>query len=433
MKRLLMQVLLTVSITLLAASAAMAGQSSFTNNTFTPSGTTISNQATVNYNNANGAAQTAVNSNTVTTTVTQIYGVVVTPGTDAKSGADGTSVIYTVTVYNNGNGNDSFTLSSANTSGWAPSSVQFSTQSNGSGATNTLTVGPIGQNASTVAYMVVTIPSGTTAGSTAVTTATATSVGDGTKSDTDIATTTANTDNLSTSSKTSSTASPTIGVPFTYTITVPNTGNVAASSVIITDSIPAGLTYVAGTIQLNGTGVPDATSETAYGGGSTTAYSSGKVTIDVGTVNASATDTLTFQVTANANTQGSPITNTANITFDTSGTVNPSVNVTPALVAPALSLIKAVNKASAAPGATLTYTITATNSATAGPASSVVISDPLPANTTYVSGSAEAGASSGSLSAGNASYNGGTTTVSTNPVTIAPGGTWILQFQAQIK
>ncbi len=420
---------------LAAASAAMAGQSSFTNNTYTPAGTAITNTATVSFSNANGVAQTPVNSNTVTTTVTPIYGVVVTPGTDAKSGADGTTVIYTVTVYNNGNGPDSFTLSSnnTNTTNWTPSSVQFSTQSNGSGATNTLTTGTIAQNGSTVVYMVVTIPANAPAGTTEATNAVATSTSDNTKSDSDGCTTTANTDNLSTSTKTASTATPTIGVPFTYTITVPNTGNLAANNVIITDAIPAGLTYVAGTIQLNGTGVPDATSETAYGGGSTTAYNSGKVTIDVGTLNPSATDTLTFQVTANSGTQGSPITNTANITFDTSGTATPSVNVTPALVAPALSLNKTVDKATAAPGATLTYTITATNSAAAGPATSVVISDPLPANTTYVSGSAQAGASSGSLSTSNASYNSGTTTVSTNPVTIAPGSTWILQFQAQIK
>ncbi len=434
MTRLTLQVLLTLSAMMLIASVAMAGQTSFTDNTYTPAGTSISNQATVNYNNANGVAQSAVNSNTVTTTVTQVYGVTVVPGTDAKPGVDGTSVIYTVTVYNNGNGPDTFALTSnnTNTASWTPSSVQFSTQSNGSGATNTLTTGSVNQNASTTVYMVVSIPAGAPSGTTEVTNAVATCKGGAGASDTDIATTTANADNLSTSTKTASTATPSIGVPFTYTIAVPNTGNIAATGVTVTDALPAGVTYVAGTIYLNGTNVPDTTAETPWGGGSTTAYAGGTITIDAGTLGAGATDTLTFQATANANTQGSPITNTANIQFDTSSKVSPFVAVTPALAAPALSLSKVVDKASAAPGATLTYTITATNSASAGPADGVVISDPVPANTTYVTGSAEAGPS-GSLSTGNASYNSGTNTVSTTAATIAPGGTLILEFQVQIK
>ncbi|HEY3176316.1 MAG TPA: hypothetical protein VGK94_11235 [Candidatus Polarisedimenticolia bacterium] len=57
------------------------------------------------------------------------------------------------------------------------------------------------------------------------------------------------------------------------------------------------------------------------------------------------------------------------------------------IVQPSLTLVKAVDKATAPPGGVLTYTVTYSN-AGSGDAISVVVVDPVPANTTYVTGSA---------------------------------------------
>lgn len=429
MKKLVMQVLLATSMVLALSAAAIAGSSSFAANTYTPSGTSISNSASCTYKDSNNTVQTPVTSNTVTTTVTQIYGVVITPATDAKIGTDGQTVYYTVTVNNNGNGDDTFNLISTKTGGtWtSASAVTFYSDA---GQTIPITVtGTIHQNQSQVVYMSVTVPAGQVDLSTNTTTATATSVGDNTKSDTDACTTTVNSDVFTASTKTSSTANPQIGVPFTYTITVKNTGTIAATAnEVITDVIGSGatanLTYVPGTITVGGSAVADSAVE-----GSTTAWNSGTKTITISypALAAGASVVITFQATVNSGATGT-ITNTATITYD-NGSYSPANAVTPAS-GPTLGLVKTVDKATAAPGAVLTYDITATNSG-GSPATNVAISDVVPNHTTYL-GNIKTGPT-GSLSNGGGSYNSGTSTVSSNAVTIQPGQTWVLEFQVTVQ
>lgn len=87
---------------------------------------------------------------------------------------------------------------------------------------------------------------------------------------------------------------------------------------------------------------------------------------------------------------------------------------------PNISLTLAVDKTSASPGETLTYTLTYKNIG-AGNAKSVAISVPVPANTTYVSGSAStAGAYDSSA-------------VKWNISSISPGGTGTLTFRVTIN
>ena len=76
----------------------------------TPAGTVISNQAYVDYNDANGNPLTRVFSNTVTTTVTQVAGVDIAPDTATKLAAQGTTVAFPATITNTGNGSDTYDL-----------------------------------------------------------------------------------------------------------------------------------------------------------------------------------------------------------------------------------------------------------------------------------------------------------------------------------
>lgn len=84
----------------------------------TLAGTAISNQAYVDYKDANGNAMTRVYSNTVTTTVTQVAGVDTSPATGATNGIPGTDVPHAVTVCNIGNGSDTISLAAVSDKGW---------------------------------------------------------------------------------------------------------------------------------------------------------------------------------------------------------------------------------------------------------------------------------------------------------------------------
>ena len=90
--------------------------------------------------------------------------------------------------------------------------------------------------------------------------------------------------------------SPTTAVPnqtLTYTVTIPNTGTASATNVTLTDAIPAGTTYVAGSTTLNGVAVADRIGQTmpfAQGG---PVNSPGE---PAGQVNAGEAATVQFQV-----------------------------------------------------------------------------------------------------------------------------------------
>ncbi|MEE9575429.1 MAG: DUF11 domain-containing protein [Gammaproteobacteria bacterium] len=91
-------------------------------------------------------------------------------------------------------------------------------------------------------------------------------------------------------SKTVNDTTPDEGQTITYTITLTNNGPVQATTVSITDLLPAGVTYV---------------SETASQG----VYVSGTGVWTVGTINNGASATLNIQATVDAGTGGSTITN----------------------------------------------------------------------------------------------------------------------------
>lgn len=83
------------------------------------------------------------------------------------------------------------------------------------------------------------------------------------------------------------------GATVTYTITVANTGGAAATSVAITDAIPANTTYVANSITLNAAAQTDASDSPT----DESEFTAGSVTVNIASIAAAATDTITFQVT----------------------------------------------------------------------------------------------------------------------------------------
>lgn len=75
----------------------------------TESGTVITNQASGTYNDVNGNAMTGVNSNAVTTTISEVGGVTLTTGFNQNVDAFN-SVSYPITLTNTGNADDTYTL-----------------------------------------------------------------------------------------------------------------------------------------------------------------------------------------------------------------------------------------------------------------------------------------------------------------------------------
>ncbi|MHB8828972.1 MAG: hypothetical protein ACYC6Q_05525 [Syntrophales bacterium] len=169
---------------------------------------------------------------------------------------------------------------------------------------------------------VATIPAGTANGTVSVVTITGTSVADPTKSDTQAFTTTVKAPILTvvkgltavqapaggaTCTPTNTTnGSPCAVVPgstLTYLVTVTNSGNGNATSVVITDIVPQYTTYKAGSIKTGATaGTLTARTDAADGDGAEYSAGSNSVVVPDGgtlTIGATGTTVIQFQVTVN--------------------------------------------------------------------------------------------------------------------------------------
>lgn len=178
------------------------------------------------------------------------------------------------------------------------------------------------------------------------------------------------------------------GDTLTYTLSLNNTGNGSASSVVLNDVIPANTTFISAT--------PTATSAPSVGG-------TGTVSWTVGTF-ASGSSSYTIKVKIN-----SPLTNgsVTAITNSASGTSTQiptfsSNSVTTTVAYPNLSVNKTVDNTLASPGDNLTYTLTVTNSSLIAAPNNILI-DTIPSNVTFVSAT-----NGGSFSSGRVFWNLGT-------------------------
>jgi uncharacterized repeat protein (TIGR01451 family) len=194
------------------------------------------------------------------------------------------------------------------------------------------------------------------------------------------------------------------GTNLTYTITVTNNGPSPATGATLTDVLPANATFVS----------EAQTSGPAFSCTNPVAGSGGTVSCSIASLlsGASATFTLAVQVAIAA--PAGPLSNTASVTtssVDPTPGNNSSTATTTVTAAPAADL--SITKTAGAPpfgtGRDLAYTIVVGN---AGPASaaSAVLTDVLPAGTTFVSATPSQGSCSG------------TATVTCALGTIASGG-----------
>ena len=191
--------------------------------------------------------------------------------------------------------------------------------------------------------------------------------------------------------KTVDNATPIVGDSVTFTITVTNAGPDSATSISVTDVLPAGYSYDAGSIA---------------GGSSQDDSAAPTLSWSVASLSSGASSVLTFDATVLAPT-GAPgeYLNTAEITAsdqhdpdstpsnddgDQSEDDEDNATVTPQVAD--LSLTKSVDDSSPNVGDSVTFTVTVTNT---GPdsATNVTVTDVLPAGYSYDAGSIAGGSS----------------------------------------
>ena len=186
----------------------------------------------------------------------------------------------------------------------------------------------------------------------------------------------------------------TAGTDLTYQIDVSNAGPADATGVQVSDPVPAGTTFLSAT-----------------GGGT---ESGGVVTWNPGTIanGGSATVLVTVHVDPS---RTADLSNTATVsasTTDPTPADDQATETTTVATSADLSIAKSTAATTVAQGSTVAYTLVVSN---AGPsdAQAVVVSDPLPAGTSFVSAT------------GGGSESGGT--VTWNLGTVAAGGTVTVQ------
>ena len=165
------------------------------------------------------------------------------------------------------------------------------------------------------------------------------------------------------------------GNPLAWTLTVTNNGPAASNGAQVTDTLPAGVTFVSAS--------PGC------------AFAAGTVTCTLGALANGASTNLTINVTVNSPYTGAnPLVNSATVTAVNEIDIVPGNNTGTASTTITqqadLALTKTVNVASPAVGSNVVFTITVTNN---GPnqADSVQVSDQLPAGFTFVSATASVG------------------------------------------
>ena len=342
-----------------------------------PAGTPIGNQASATYLDASATSRT-VTSNLVTTIVQQVASFTLTAD-GTQSAAPGGQAAFPHTLTNTGNGPDDFSLALVNLVGdnFDATGLAAYLDADGNGVPdNFVPLASTGVLAAGAAFRFVVVggvPGAQVGGDIARLRVNGASTFDPAQTafNTDQINVTGNAV-LSVTKAISAPSGNSPSGPYTYTVSYTNTGNQAATAVRISDLIPAGMTYVAGSGRWSVTGaavLTDANNADAQGiAPNTVVYDFGVsgagVTAVLNQVPAGATGTLTFQINVNAGLAPQTINNSANYIYnDGAAVVGPfATNLAPFVVNQNVSLTFTGQIIASAPqGATLVYTNTLTN------------------------------------------------------------------------
>lgn len=164
-----------------------------------------------------------------------------------------------------------------------------------------------------------------------------------------------------------------VGDMLTYNVTVANTGTETLRQSVLVDPLPAGVSFVTGSVTINGVRSPS---------------SSPMSGIELGSILPSTTIQVQFKAVVLEGAVGTLLTNEATLrfklgVFDQSITSEP---VTTIISGPALSVSKSANIAQATVGDTIRYSISIYNGGTT--VADIIVRDVIPAGTLFVQGSA---------------------------------------------
>ncbi|MCM3628545.1 hypothetical protein M3194_14360 [Paenibacillus glycanilyticus] len=163
-----------------------------------------------------------------------------------------------------------------------------------------------------------------------------------------------------------------VGETLTYTSVITNNGTEAVTNVTLTDVLPAGTTFVPGSVTIGGT--PNTTANPATG-------------IPAGTVAANSAVTVTLQASVISLPASAQLINRSNVSYTVgtfSGTAASNSTTTP-VYQPVIPLTKSANVTAATVGDTITYTILARN--TGNLAATVTLLDNIPTGSSFIPGS----------------------------------------------
>jgi uncharacterized repeat protein (TIGR01451 family) len=354
----------------------------------TPAGTQISNVAEATYLAENGLTFTA-RSNVLVVTVAQVGGVDLAPPRAATANP-GSRVVFAHTVTNVGNGTDSLRLSAVSQTGWVVTLYRDLNADGVLDASDPTVQGPITLAAGAVAALLaaVDVPgSATVRGTTDTVTVTAVSEFDGASDAVLDELQIPDAGVLVTLAKLVDRTTATTGDVLTYTLTYDLTGTNPATTLVVTDPIPLGATYVAGSLTWGGSALTDAAGDDA-------AWfdpAGNRVVFALGDIPSGQHGTLALQVRIdNGVADATPIANRAGALYGTpAGTDSVTSNTAVTTVVHAqLGIAKTlVGPATAHIGEQVSYTLVAANRSPTMPARAVTLSDTLPAGLEFVSAS----------------------------------------------